>query len=167
MRHGSIRLILAAALLLLLGLVAIALASTKSIKDARGDSKPGAADIKSAKAVARGRTVTWTISAYNNFSTNLAPCVGVGNTPRRHPTGDHFEICGDGVIQDFEHGGAAGHARVRRPDRTRIVYRIRRRKLGHVEAFSWVVQVREGKKCFPDICDQAPQSPGAHVVQGL
>jgi hypothetical protein len=162
------RLILIAALpLLLLGLVGMALASTKTVNDAQGDSKKGAADIESVKAVARGKRVTWTITAYKNFSTNLAPCVGIGDTPTKHPLGDHFEICGDGVIQDFKHGGTAGHAKVKRPDQSTIVYRIRRKKLGHVKAFSWAVQVRQGKKCFPDICDQAPEGPGKHVVQKL
>ncbi|MEK6276619.1 MAG: hypothetical protein AABM29_01210 [Actinomycetota bacterium] len=168
MRCRPVRLILPVALpAMLLGMVSLALASTKTIRDAQGDSKHGAADIKSVKAVAGGRRVTWTITAYDNFSTNLAPCVGIGNTASKHPLGDHFEICGDGVIQDFEHGGTAGHAKVKRPDRATIVYRIRRKKLGHVNAFSWAVQVRTGKKCFPDICDQAPEGPGKHVVQKL
>jgi hypothetical protein len=168
MRCKLVRLILPIALpAMLVGMVSLALASTKSIKDAQGDSKKGAADIKSVKAVARGRKVTWTITAYNNFSTNLAPCVGIGDTATKHPLGDHFEICGDGVIQDFKHGGTAGHATVKRPDQSTIVYRIRRKKLGNVKAFSWAVQVRQGKKCFPDICDQAPEGPGKHVVQKL
>jgi len=168
MHRRPIRFILPAALpALLLGLVGLALASTKAINDAQGDSKKGAADIKSVTAVAGGRRVTWTITAYNNFNTKFAPCVGIGNTPSKHPAGDRYEICGDGVIQDFQHGGTAGHAKVTRPDQSTIVYRIRRKKLGHVKAFSWAVQVRQGKKCFPDLCDQAPEGPGTHVVQKL
>jgi hypothetical protein len=100
MHRRPIRFILPAALpALLLGLVGLALASTKTINDAQGDSKKGAADIKSVTAVAGGRRVTWTITAYNNFNTKFAPCVGIGNTPSKHPAGDRYEICGDGVIQ--------------------------------------------------------------------
>ena len=153
--------------LLGLGLVASAFAGTKTIRDARGDSKKGAADIKSAKAVSHPRSVTWTITAYDDFNSNVAPCVGIGDTATRHPLGDHFEICGNGVIQDFKHGGTAGHVHVRRPDRSTIVYRIRRRKLGGVKAIAWSVAFRVGKRCFPDLCDQAPEGPGTHVVQKL
>jgi hypothetical protein len=153
--------------LLLLLLVGAAFASTKAIRDASGDSKPGAADIKAAEGISRAHSVTWRITTYNNFSTNAAPCVGVGDTPTRHPLGDHFNICGDGVIQDFKHGGTAGHVKVKRPDRSVIVYTIRRRKLGHVKAIAWSVAARVGKRCFPDLCDQAPEGPGTHVVQKL
>ena len=153
----------------LLGLLlaASALAGTRSIKDARGDSKKGAADIKSVKGISRTGSFTWRITAYNDFSTNVAPCVGIGDSATRHPLGDHFNICGNGVIQDFKHGGTAGHVRVRRPDRSTIVYRIRRAKLGPARAIAWSVAVRVGKRCFPDLCDQAPEGPGTHVVQKL
>jgi hypothetical protein len=161
------RLVVVTALLVLLVGAGVALASTKTIKDARGDSKPGAADIATVETVASTRSITWTITSYTNFSTNLAPCVGVSPTASKHPLGDRYEICGDGVIQDFQHGGTAGHVKVLRPDSSTVVYRMRRKKLGHVKAFSWAVQVREGKKCFPDICDQAPEGPGTHVVQKL
>lgn len=153
--------------LLFVGLVATAFASTKSIKDASGDSRKGAADIRSVKGVSRAHSFTWTITAYNNFGTTAAPCVGIGDTATRHPLGDHFVICGNGVIQDFKHGGTAGHVRVRRPNRSTIVYRIRRKKLGQVNAIAWSVAVRVGKRCFPDLCDQAPEGPGTHVVQKL
>lgn len=169
MRRSSRLILVSSSLaLLLLGLVGSALASTKTINDAQGDSKKGAADIKSVKAVAGSRTITWTITAYDNFSTKLAPCVGIANTPSKHPIGDRYEICGDGVIQDFQHGGTAGQAKVARPDPSTIVYRIQRGKLSHhAKAFAWTVQVRVGKKCSPDICDQAPEGPGTHVVQKL
>jgi hypothetical protein len=165
--RSPVRLILATAPILVLGLVAVALASTKTVNDAQGDSKKGAVDIKSATAVAGAKKVTWTISAYDPFNTNKAPCVGIGQSASKHPLGDRLEICGDGVIQDFQHGGTAGHAKVTQPDQSTIVYQIRRKKLGHHKAFSWQVQVRQGKKCFPDICDQAPEGPGTHVVQKL
>jgi hypothetical protein len=160
--------VLPVALLLVAALASIASASTRKIKDSKGDSKHGHADIKSVTAISKPGVVIWRIESYTDFKNSGAPCVGISLEAQKHPLGDELELCGNGVLQDFAHGGgSAGHAKVKRPNRHTIVYRVHRSHLKGHKRIAWAVQVRENKGCFPNICDQAPEGPGTHVVQRL
>jgi hypothetical protein len=84
--------------------------------------------------------------------------------------GDEFVVCGDGVVMDFQHGRVAGRARVRQPTPNGVVYTISRATLHRPSLIGWAIQVRGGRadlcvRRFRDLCDQAPNSPGAHVYQ--
>jgi hypothetical protein len=110
--------------------------------------------------------VTFTITAYAAFTDAHAPCVGIGQRAVKNPPGDKFETCGDGAIHDYQHGTTAGHASVKRPDSSTIVYAFSRKLLG--DKISSQVQVRYGN-CLQlnGKCDQAPDGPGTHLVQTL
>jgi hypothetical protein len=140
-------------------------ASTKTVHDAQGDSKAGHADIRTVVTKSTARRVIWTVTSYTAFTTKRAPCVGIYLGASQHPPGDNYEICGNGKVQDFAHGGTAGEVVVRRPDSKTVVYRVLRKALGRPSVISWAVQVRESAGCFPDLCDQAAEGPGQHVVQ--
>jgi hypothetical protein len=88
------------------------------------------------------------------------------NTGLTDPPGDKFETCGDGTVNDYQHGTTAGKASVKRLDSSTIVYVFPRKLLGN--KISWQVQVRYGN-CLQlnGKCDQAPDGPGTHVVQTL
>jgi hypothetical protein len=149
-----------------LGLVAFAGAVTKTIQDKKGDAGAGTTDIRSVTARPTTHTITFRITAYSRFKTSRAPCVGMGATATKHPQGDHYEICGDGTIEDFQHGTKAGHAKVKRPNKRTIVYVLPRRLAPSQHKMSWAIQVRYGN-CLQKGCDQAPQGPGEHVVQRI
>lgn len=157
-----------------LAVPALALASTKTIHDAKGDVKAGHVDIASVTAVTSSTSVTWTIVAYGNFTTPKAPCLSINPGANKQPPGNEFEVCGSGVIHNFKHGGTSGTAKVTRPDQSSITYVIRSHKFGSAKAISWNAgfdfEFAKGAadcKQNPDNCDRAPQPPGRFVVQSL
>lgn len=142
-------------------------ATTKSLHDAQGDSQSGHADIKDVTAKPVTRAVLFTISSYTAFKTSNAPCVGIYYGANRNPPGDSVEICGNGKMQDFAHGGGViGQAKVTRPNAHTVVYRVSRSAMGHPKTISWQIQVRD-RSCSPSPCDQAPNPPGRHVVESI
>jgi hypothetical protein len=152
---------------LLASLAITAEATEKTVQDPKGDQGDGKTDIKSINARTTKHTIIFTFIAYADFKTKRAPCVGIGQAAVKHPQGDHFNICGDGKIEDFQHGRTAGHAKVKRPDRHTIVYVVSRSLPGTANKFAWSVVVRYGN-CLQQggRCDMAPDgSPGLHVVQ--
>ena len=142
---------------------AIAFGATKTIADKKGDSQKGHPDVKSATFSDTAHTLVFKITAYDTFKTAKAPCVSI-TKPLKHPPGDLYVTCGDGKIQDFMHGTVAGTAKLSRPNQSTIVYRVPRRLSPTKKALGWEIQVRG---CRPDPCDQAPEGPGTHIVQGL
>jgi hypothetical protein len=145
-----------------------AAAGRRILHDRKGDTKKGQPDIEQVTTVSSASAVTWTIEAYNTFSKRTAPCVGISLSASTHPQGDNLEICGDGGLQDFMHGGGTvGLAWVARPNRHEIVYRVNRSFFGGAATISWEVQVRDQPACSAGLCDQAPNGPGQHIVQRL
>jgi hypothetical protein len=142
----------------------LALAATKTISDKKGDAVKGYADIKAATFSDTAHTLVFKVTTYNTFKTANAPCVSI-SAPKKHPPGDRFVICGDGKIGDFQHGSTAGKAKVGRPNQSTVVYRIPRRVLGGDKVIGWAIQVRAAP--CRDLCDQAPEGPGTHIVQKL
>jgi hypothetical protein len=154
-----------AVLLVLPGAVGAAI---KSVQDRRGDSRRGFPDIASAEVKTTPLYVTATITAYARFATGEAPCFSL--THRRPAMGDEFVVCGDGKVQDFQHGRTAGRARVTRPADSSVKFVISRATLRHPSLIGWAIQVRGGSadvciRRFRDICDQAPGGPGARIYQ--
>jgi len=148
-------------------LVSVAMAATPlTIKDKKGDGK-GHADIRAATARATTTTLIWTITTYGAFKTTGAPCVNLYPGALSHPTYDYYVVCGTGGIDDYQHGGSAGQAKVSRPDAKTIVYKLPRSLLLHAkDRMAWAIQVRDSPGCNP-ICDQAPAGAVNHVVQHL
>jgi hypothetical protein len=160
------RLLVGAAVLALL--LAAGAASARTIHDRKGDSKPGQADIASVTASSTETIVIFRIVSYIPFPTKRAPCIGISLSAQVTPPGDNIEICGNGVLQDFAHGGGSvGHAKVLRPNSKTIVYRVPRSHLAKAKTIGWEAQVRNPPACFPNICDQAPEGPAKHIVQRL
>ena len=142
-------------------------ATTKTLHDAQGDSQSGHADIKDVTSKPVTYAVVLTISSYTTFTTTKAPCVGIYYGANNNPPGDSVEICGNGKMQDYAHGGGiAGQAKVTRPDAHTIVYRVSRSSMHHPKTISWQIQVRDAG-CSPSPCDQAPNPPGRHIVQSV
>ena len=164
-RKRSRTLIAVLTLAFVVALAAQAGATDKTVKDKKGDQGAGKTDIKSINARTGKRKITFTFTAYADFKTSKAPCLGIGHTAVKHPQGDQYNICGNGTIEDFQHGRNAGHAKVKRPDKHTIVYVVPRSLPPTAHKFAWSVLVRYGD-CLMKGCDSAPDgSPGLHVVQ--
>ncbi|MDX6697873.1 MAG: hypothetical protein QOE65_1270 [Solirubrobacteraceae bacterium] len=163
---------LALPIALLVGLAALSGSAhavvTKSITDRKGDSRTGFPDISSASVRTTPLYVTVTVHAYKPFGVAAAPCASF--THKRPAVGDEFVVCGDGSVQDFQHGRTAGRARVSQPAPDTVVYVVSRATLRHPSLIGWAIQVRGGRadaciRRFHDVCDAAPQGPGARVYQ--
>ena len=142
----------------------LALAASKTITDKKGDAVKGHADLKAATFSDTAHTLVFKVTTYNTFKTRNAPCVSISR-PMKHPPGDMFVVCGSGKLDNFQTGGSAGKAKVSRPDQTTVIYRIPRRILAGKKAMGWAIQVRDA--ACRDLCDQAPEGPGTHIVQRL
>ena len=160
----STRHTLTAMLVLALAGTGVALAATKTISDKKGDAQKGHADLKAARFSDTAHTLVFKITTYNTFKTRNAPCVSLSQ-PLKHPPGDMFVVCGNGKIDNFRTGGSAGSAKVSRPNQSTVIYRIPRRILSGKKAIGWAIQVRDA--ACKDLCDQAPEGPGTHIVQRL
>jgi hypothetical protein len=141
-----------------------------AVRDPKGDSRAGHADIASATESVSSTSFTWTIKAYGAFSTAKAPCVDVQSV---QPSGIEWAICGGaahgfGVSTSSPYqagGGYAGRAVVTRPNRSTIVYRVPRKSIAiganlnpRPKSFAWQIQVRDQPGCYPAICDRAPDA---------
>jgi hypothetical protein len=158
--------------LLLMGLAALGGTAnavvTRSVTDRRGDSRTGFPDIAGATVRTTPLYVTVTVYAWKPFALHDAPCASF--THRRPAMGDEFVVCGDGLVQDFQHGRAAGRARVSQPGPNGVVYVVARATLRHPSLIGWSIQVRGGRgdlciRRFRDVCDLAPNGPGARIYQ--
>jgi hypothetical protein len=140
------------------------------VRDARGDSRGGHADIASVSVAVSARTVTWTITAYAGFHTSRAPCVDVQSVL---PSGLEWVVCGNAahgfaISRSGPYrpgGGYAGRAVVKRPKASTIVYTVARKAFSigsnvgpSPQEFGWQVQVRDRPDCYPQICDRAPDN---------
>jgi len=145
----------------LLALAAVAVASTKTIADKKGDSRKGYPDIKSATVKTTANRVTATIVSYNAFAKNASPCITL-TTNTQPQNGDGYVICGDAKLQNFNAGGAVGTVRLQHPDAKTAVYLIGRKQIGNPRSFTWLAQVRGyHDSCiqkYHDVCDIAPNS---------
>jgi hypothetical protein len=161
---------------LVVGLASLALAEGKKqpeIKDAKGDSKAGHADIRSVSFTQTAKTDVWRITTYEAFNTHDAPCVVIASA---HPSGARWSACGkgEGVAPPCSMGvslsgpyrlggGCAGDDHSNRPSRTSIVYHVPRKTFALKpvpKRITWRVQVTEFPDCAApnDACDSAPNS---------
>ena len=144
--------------------------SPPAVRDAKGDSRAGHADIASVSVAVSARTVTWTITAFGGFPTSKAPCVDVQGVL---PSGLEWVVCGNAahgfaISRSGPYrpgGGYAGKAVVRRPNAKTIVYRVARKAFtigSNVgpppQELGWQIEVRDRPDCYPQICDRAPDS---------
>jgi hypothetical protein len=161
--NGTSSLALALSALLLGG-------SPPAVRDAKGDSRAGHADIASVSVSVSAQSVTWRITAYGRFTTSRAPCVDVQSVL---PSGLEWVVCGNAahgfaISRSSPYrpgGGHAGRAVVTRPNASTIVYRVSRKaftigsNVGPApQELGWQVEVRDRPDCYPQICDRAPDS---------
>jgi hypothetical protein len=141
---------------------AVALASTKSVTDKKGDSRKGYPDLKSVKVKTTANRITATLVAYNSFSKKQSPCFSI-TTNQQHVNGDGYVVCGDGKLMNFARGMSAGTVKLTHPNATTAVYYVSRRQVGNPSSFRWMGQVRGlNDACvhkFRDVCDFAPEIP--------
>ena len=147
---------------LLVVFAAVALASTKTVSDKKGDSRKGYPDLKSVTVKTTSKRITATLVAYNSFAKKQSPCFSI-TTNLQHVNGDGFVVCGDGKMMNFAKGTTAGTVKLTHPNATTAVYYIGRSQIGNPSSFTWSGQVRGlNDACihkFRDVCDTAPQIP--------